>query len=196
MTDRMIIISGVLAYLMGSVTFGMIVPKLMGSDRDVREEGSGNVGATNVLRTMGLLQGALVLAGDLLKGVAAVALGSALAGPNGAAAAGACALLGHCYPVYYGFKGGKGAATGGGVVLALFPKSLLIMLPVFLVVILITRMVSLGSILGALTLILCVLLFQPPAVVAAVCLFAMTMVVVKHKDNIRRILNGTENKLW
>lgn len=192
----MIIISGVLAYLMGSVTFGMIVPKLMGSDRDVREEGSGNVGATNVLRTMGLLQGALVLAGDLLKGVAAVALGSALAGPNGAAAAGACALLGHCYPVYYGFKGGKGAATGGGVVLALFPKSLLIMLPVFLVVILITRMVSLGSILGALTLILCVLLFQPPAVVAAVCLFAMTMVVVKHKDNIRRILNGTENKLW
>jgi len=191
-----IVISCVLAYLIGSATFGMIVPRLMGSTRDVRKEGSGNVGATNVLRTQGKLQGALVLLGDLLKGVAAVLIGSGLAGTPGAAAAGVCVILGHCFPVYFGFKGGKGVATGGGMILALFPRAMFIMAPVFVAMILITRMVSVGSILGSLAVILCILLFRPPATVAAACVFAAVMVAWRHRDNIKRIFDGTENKLW
>jgi glycerol-3-phosphate acyltransferase PlsY len=174
----------------------MIVPRLMGSTRDVRKEGSGNVGATNVLRTQGKLQGALVLLGDLLKGVAAVLIGSGLAGTSGAAAAGVCVILGHCFPVYFGFKGGKGVATGGGMILALFPRAMFIMAPVFVAMILITRMVSVGSILGSLAVILCILLFRPPATVAAACVFAAVMVAWRHRDNIKRIFDGTENKLW
>ena len=189
-----IVISAMLAYLLGSVTFGMIVPRILGTSRDVRKEGSGNVGATNVLRTQGKLQGILVLIGDLLKGILAVEIGLGLAGLAGGAAAGACALLGHCYPLYFGFRGGKAVAVGGGVLLAVFPRSMLVLIPVFLLFILITRMVSMGSIMGALTLPLCIWLFRPAAPVAALCVFASVLVIVKHRDNIRRILAGTENK--
>ena len=191
-----VILSGAIAYLLGSVTFGMIIPKLMGSDKDIRKEGSGNVGATNVLRTQGKTQGILVLICDLMKGCAAAGIGLILAGPAGGGAAGVCAMLGHCYPLYFGFKGGKGVATGGGVVLVLFPKAMLILIPVFVIVILITRMVSAGSIAGATALAVCVWLFHQPWPVAGCCVFAAIMVVWKHNGNIRRILAGTENKLF
>ena len=191
-----VILSGIIAYLLGSVTFGMIVPRLMGSDKDVRDEGSGNVGATNVLRTQGKRQGVLVLIGDLLKGSAAAGLGLLLAGPAGGGAAGACALLGHCYPLYFGFKGGKGVATAAGAVIVLFPKSMLFLVPVFVVAILGVRMVSVGSLAGAVTLAICLWMYPQPLPVTLCCMFAAAMIVGKHRGNIKRILSGTESKLW
>ena len=191
-----LIFVGILAYLMGSVTFGMIVPRLMGTSSDVRKMGSGNVGATNVLRTQGKLQGGLVLAGDLLKGFLASMVGLWIAGFTGGCVAGVCAMLGHCFPLYYGFKGGKGVATAAGVVLALFAKSMLILLPVFILTILLSRMVSLGSLAGVTALLLCLLLFRPPAPMVFLSVFTAVMIVWKHKDNMKRILAGTENKIW
>ena len=192
----MIIISGVLAYLIGSVTFGMIVPRLMGTSKDVRKEGSGNVGATNVFRTQGKLQGLLVMLGDMLKGVVAALIGISLAGTAGGAVAGACVFLGHCFPLYFGFKGGKGVATGCGIVFVLFPKSMVVLLPIFVLLVLATRMVSVGSITGALALGVCLWLFRPPLPVAIVCALTAVTIIWKHNGNIKRILAGTENKLW
>ena len=190
-----LVLAGIVGYLLGSVTAGMIVPRFMGTSQDVRKEGSGNVGATNVLRTQGKLQGALVLVGDLLKGSLAALLGMMLAGYAGGAIAGGCALLGHCYPLYFGFQGGKGVATAAGIILALFPQALLFLIPAFVIAIAVTRMVSVGSIAAAVTLVVCILLFHPPAQVGWVCFFAAAMVTWKHEGNIKRILAGTENKL-
>jgi len=190
-----LVIAGLLGYLIGSVTFGVLIPKFMGSDGDIRNEGSGSVGATNVLRTRGKLQGGLVLAGDLAKGLAAVGAGYAIGGVQCAAIAGACAILGHCFPLYFGFKGGKAVATSAGAIFLLFPKAMLILIPVFVIAVAVSRIVSVGSLLAAVTLVLCVFLFYPPAPVTAFCLAAAALVIWKHKDNIRRILSGTENKL-
>ena len=191
-----IAVAGILAYLLGSVTFGMIVPRFMGTSADVRNEGSGNVGATNVLRTQGKLQGALVLAGDLLKGALAAWIGLRLAGVMGGGLAGVCAMAGHCFPVYYGFKGGKGVATGAGIVCVLLPEAMLILVPLFLLAVGLSKMVSLGSITGALALVLSLLVYRPPAPVVVFCAVAAILVLWKHNANIRRILAGTENKLY
>lgn len=190
-----LLIAGVFAYLLGSMSFGIIIPRLLGTSRDIRQEGSGNAGATNVLRTQGKLQGALVLLADLLKGVLAAAIGLSLAGVAGGGGAGIFAMLGHCFPVFFGFKGGKGVATGAGVVLVLLPKALLIMIAAFILAILITRMVSLGSIAGAVTLLVCMLFFQPPVPIILFGICAVALVLWKHESNIKRILAGTENKL-
>ena len=184
-----------MGYLIGSVTFGVLIPRFMGSTSDVRDEGSGGVGATNVLRTRGKLQGGLVLAGDLLKGIVAAGLGLFLGGPAAGAAAGACAILGHCFPLYFGFKGGKAVATTAGAIFVLFPMAMLVLIPVFVLTVAVCRIVSLGSMLGAASLVVCVLLFSPPPPVAAFCLAAAALVVWKHKDNIRRLVSGTENRL-
>jgi len=189
-----LIVPGIAGYLLGSVTLGMIVPRLMGTSKDVRKEGSGNVGATNVLRTQGKLQGGLVLLGDLLKGSIAAGIGLAFAGIAGGAAAGIGALIGHCYPLYFGFKGGRGVATGAGIVFVLFPKAVLLLLPVFVLTVLISRMVSLGSITAALALLICLLVFQPPIPVMIFTFIAVPLIVGKHHSNIKRILAGTENK--
>ena len=190
------LIAGIIAYLLGSVTFGMIVPKFMGTSADVRNEGSGNVGATNVLRTRGKLQGALVLVGDLLKGALAAWIGLSLAGPVGGGVAGLCAMAGHCFPLYYGFKGGKGVATGAGIVCVILPEAMLFLVPLFLVAVGLSRMVSLGSVAAALALILCLPVCRPPAPVVVFCAVAAALVIWKHRANIKRILAGTENKLW
>jgi glycerol-3-phosphate acyltransferase PlsY len=189
------IMAGLLAYLLGSMSFAIIIPRLWGTSRDIRREGSGNAGATNVLRTQGKLQGALVLLGDLLKGVLAVWLGLALAGDAGGGAAGGLVLLGHCFPLFFGFKGGKGVATAAGALLVLLPQALAVLLVVFLLTVALARMVSLGSLTGALTLPVCLWFFRPPGPVAFFGLFAAILVFWNHRDNIKRILAGTENKL-
>ncbi|MEL7624425.1 MAG: glycerol-3-phosphate 1-O-acyltransferase PlsY [Clostridiales bacterium] len=190
-----LLMAGIFAYLLGSMSFGIIIPRLLGTSRDIRQEGSGNAGATNVLRTQGKLQGALVLLTDLLKGALAAWIGLSLAGVAGGGVAGIFAMLGHCFPVFFGFKGGKGVATGAGVVLVLLPKALLIMIAAFILAILITRMVSLGSIAGAVTLLVCMLFFQPPVPIILFGVCAVALVLWKHESNIKRILAGTENKL-
>ncbi len=190
-----LIMAGIFAYLLGSMSFGIIIPRLLGTSQDIRKEGSGNAGATNVLRTQGKLQGGLVLLGDLLKGALAAGIGLGLAGVAGGGAAGIFAMLGHCFPVFFGFKGGKGVATGAGVVLILLPQALLVMVVAFVLTIVISRMVSLGSIMGAVTLLVCMAFIRPPlsTILFGVC--AVSLVIWKHQSNIKRILAGTENKL-
>ena len=190
-----LIIAGILAYLIGSVAFGIVLPKIMGRTRDVRDEWSGNVGATNVLRVHGKLLAVMVLIADMLKGVIAASIGLALGDTTGGAIAGICVMLGHCYPVFYRFKGGKAVATGAGIVLVLFWRAILIILPFYLIVAVISRMASLASVLSALSLVICAIAFHLQWQLAVYCVLAATLVIWKHKANIKRIIAGTENKI-
>ena len=180
----------VVAYLIGSVPFGLILTRLAGAG-DVRRIGSGNIGATNVLRTgrKGLALATLAL--DLLKGALPVWLAYRYLGPDMAVVVGLGAVLGHCFPVWLKFRGGKGVATAAGVVVALTPPVAAIAIGVFLLVLLATRYVSLASMLGALA-------AAPGAyllgnVQAAELYLALALlIVVKHAGNIRRLLQGSE----
>ena len=137
------------AYLLGSLNFGVIISRLRYGD-DIRRHGSGNAGATNALRTYGKLAAVLVLAGDFLKGTFAVLLGSMIAGQLlGGWVASLLVILGHMFPAFFGFRGGKGVATAAGAILLLNPYSLAGLLAVFVVVTAATRYVSLASVLAA-----------------------------------------------
>ena len=168
-----LVLSILLGYLIGSVSFGIIVTKLV-KGVDIRQYGSGNTGVTNVLRIVGKGPAALVLAGDVLKGVSSVYIGLHL-GDNSliyAIAAGLAVIAGHTYPLYYGFKGGKGAATGFGVILALIPDVTLIAVTIFACTILLTRYVSLGSILGSASVPVSAILLDKPLPILVFCFAA------------------------
>jgi len=183
------------AYLLGAVPTGLVVARLMGGI-DPRGAGSGNIGATNVGRTLGRKAGAATLLGDAFKGFIPTAWAyGALSSPWAVAAVGLAAFLGHLYPVYLGFRGGKGVATGLGVFLAVAPGALLWAVAVFAVVVWKGRMVSLGSMAaaGALPL-LCAFLQQPLAIVA-LALAVAVLTIYKHRGNIEKILSGTENRV-
>jgi acyl phosphate:glycerol-3-phosphate acyltransferase len=187
------------AYLIGSISFAVVASRLLGLP-DPRTYGSGNPGATNVLRS-GKKSAALVtLIGDAAKGAAAVALVRWLGPPwsmGEAAVAGAAfaAFAGHLYPVYFGFKGGKGAATAFGIVLALSPWLALAACVVFLAVVLTTRYVSLASILGAsAAAALAPVLFGAGWIMAAVIGMA-ALIVWRHRANLRRLLTGEESRI-
>jgi glycerol-3-phosphate acyltransferase PlsY len=188
-----IFISVIASYLVGSIPFGFLLAKTKGID--IRQHGSGNIGATNVWRTIGPGYGLLALILDALKGVVGVALGN-LAGVGGAELlTGIAALVGHAFPVFLGFKGGKIIATGLGVMIALAPPVALIAVVIFGVVVLTSRYVSLGSILAAISVPMLLALFQYNNLYllfgVVVCLFA----VIKHIPNIKRLLAGTESKI-
>ena len=183
-----------LSYLLGSVPTGYILGWLSGID--VRTLGSGNVGATNVARVVGRGQGLLTLTADAAKGwlpiFAAQQLGVSL--PM-TLLAGAAAFLGHLYPVFLGFKGGKGVATAFGVFLALAPLATLCMIGVFAVSILACRIVSLSSLAAAVSAppILWLLGFSPMVIVLGVGI--AVMIILRHRGNIGRVLAGTEPRL-
>jgi glycerol-3-phosphate acyltransferase PlsY len=182
-----------LGYGLGSVPFGLILTRFAGAG-DIRRIGSGNIGATNVLRTgrKGLALATLLL--DIAKGGLPVALVHGWLGPEAASFAGAGAILGHCFPVWLGFKGGKGVATAAGVVLGLTPLVCLLILMAFVLVVWATRWVSLGSITAAvLAPVAAWLLGDMPA--AGLYLLIAAVVVLKHRDNIGRLLRGQENRL-
>jgi len=191
-----LLITGVLSYLLGSVSFGIIIPRLMGKTRDVRNEWSGNVGATNVMRVHGLSLGIAVMAADILKGIISAGIGLWLGGIPLGAFGGACVMLGHCYSVFFRFKGGRAVATAAGALLMLFPKAILLILPIFLIIIAISHMVSLASVLSAVTLVVCAFVYGAGWQLAAFCVFASALVIYKHKPNIERIIAGTENKVF
>jgi glycerol-3-phosphate acyltransferase PlsY len=181
-----------LAYLVGSIPFGLIVTRLGGAG-DVRAIGSGNIGATNVLRTgrKGLAVATLLL--DVLKGALPVWL-TGRYGSEMAVVAGLGAVLGHCFPVWLKFQGGKGVATALGAMAVLTPLVALLAVLLFVVVTALSRYVSLGSILGAVA--ACALAFYLGHVQAAALYLALTgLIVGKHAGNIRRLLAGTESKL-
>lgn len=190
-------------YLLGAIPSGVIVGRLRGVDP--RRGGSGRTGATNALRTLGPAGAAAVLALDVAKGVAAVLLGgwiaSIVAGSSGVegAWAGVGAVAGHVRSIFIGFSGGRGVATGAGVMLSLAPLAVVLAVPVLVVAIWRTRYVSLGSVLAAITValvtsVLGVLGMVGGAVVLAASLICL-IVVVAHADNIERLRKGTERRL-
>ncbi|MFO8079307.1 MAG: glycerol-3-phosphate 1-O-acyltransferase PlsY [Armatimonadota bacterium] len=183
-----------LAYLIGAVPVGLTVGLLLGTDP--RKVGSGNIGATNVLRALGPGIGLSVFIADVLKGVGAVALCAAFGLEGWLLSMGALfAVLGHCFSVFIGFKGGKGVATSLGGVIMLSPLAAAIAFAVWLVTVLPTRIVSLASLLGALTLPIAFYALHTANPDSVVPLAAMAVVVIgRHHENIERILRGEESR--
>jgi glycerol-3-phosphate acyltransferase PlsY len=186
-----------LAYLLGSIPFGYILVKLF-LHQDIRATGSGNIGATNVARSGAKGLGVATLLLDCAKAFVAVKIAQHLAPGDYdlAFVAAVAAILGHCFPVWLGFRGGKGVASALGVFLALTPISAACTLAVFLVIVLITRYVSLASIVGSATFPLFGLYFVPyrtPIVIAGF-VFIPLLIILKHQQNIRRLLAGTESR--
>jgi glycerol-3-phosphate acyltransferase PlsY len=185
----------VIAYLIGGIPFGLLLVRLM-TGADVRASGSGNIGATNVLRTTGRLAGVLTLLLDLGKGFLCVWLASALTGGSDlwTAAAGLAVMLGHVFPVWLQFKGGKAVATAAGVFLWLAPVPLLAVVILFVLLVWSTRYLSLGSIVAVgLLPVACLLILHPEWPLLAASLGTAVLVIWRHKDNLARIRGGTEN---
>ena len=187
------------AYLLGNISTSYIVAKRL-AGVDIRTQGSGNAGSTNVLRILGKKAGALTFIGDVLKGLIAVliarfiAYGVNLDNTTCAYIAVVAVVLGHNYPVFLGFKGGKGVATSLGSMLGMNPLVALLCLGFFIIIVAITKYVSLGSILGiGLSPIIMMINHNNKGVL--VTLFLTISVVITHKENIKRLLNGTERKL-
>ena len=188
------------AYLLGSIPFGLLLGKLFGA-ADVRKAGSGNIGATNVARVAGPVAGILTLLLDAAKGALAVYLAARLSEQSSTwmMIAGLCALLGHCFPVWLGFRGGKGVATAAGVFLVLSPLSFLGAALLFFLVVLYWRFVALGSISAAAAMPLLIYFFwaphhAPPYAVTFGSLAAALLIVYKHDANIQRMVQGDEPK--
>lgn len=182
------------AYLVGSVPTGLLLARTLGGV-DIRTTGSGNIGATNVYRTLGKKVGIMTLVGDCLKGIIPVVIAKQMGLPvEWVAAVGAAAFLGHVYTIFLGFKGGKGVATALGVFLAMAPLAVLCALAVFIVVILTWRYVSLASISAAAAMPIFILLLGNPPPIVAMTLLIATLVIYKHRENIDRLRNGTESK--
>jgi glycerol-3-phosphate acyltransferase PlsY len=193
----------IVAYLLGSIPFGLILVRIF-RKQDIRQQGSGNIGATNVIRSGGKGLGAATFLLDAGKGFVAVLLAWQVAlhtnqsqaqAQNLAATAAVCAMLGHIYTVWLRFKGGKGVATGLGVFLGIAPLSALVALVAFIIIFALSRYVSLASILAAVVFPLAALLrhHEPltPLMIAVVILLPL-IVIAKHHANIRRLLAGTE----
>lgn len=183
------------SYFIGAIPTGVILAKAF-AGRDIRQEGSGNIGATNVTRVLGKKVGALTLVGDLLKGFIPVWAGYHLMSSlEVVCLMGLAAFLGHLFPIYLGFKGGKGVATALGVFLYLSPIVILIEVIIFAFVVGIWKYVSLGSIIAAaaMPLLLLMIAFPKPVVLLSI-LFAI-LIIIKHSSNIQRLLNGTESKV-
>ena len=192
------------AYLLGSIPFGLILVRVARGE-DVRLTGSGNIGATNVARAGGARLGIVTLILDALKGYVAVALAIAASHRYNsldlglaAALAALFAILGHVFPIWLRFRGGKGVATGVGAFVGLAPRAVLVVLAIFVVIVLISRYVSLGSMVASAVFpVLAYFLYRETSSVTdlAVMLAASWLIILKHKANIKRLLNGTENRL-
>jgi len=183
----------VLGYLLGSIPFGLILTRLAGGG-DIRAIGSGNIGATNVLRTGRKGLAAATLIGDMLKGTAAVIIAGLAAGAEAAMLAGLAAFLGHLFPVWLKFKGGKGVATYIGVLLGLFWPAALIFCAIWLVVAALFRYSSLSALAAsALTPLTLYLFGHEP--LALLFLLLTVLLWIKHRQNIQRLTSGTEGKI-
>ncbi len=190
------ILIAIISYLLGNLSFAFILGKII-MKKDVREYGSGNSGATNAIRAFGAKVGVMAFAGDVLKGVAAVLIGKLLSGEMGGYLAGAFVIIGHNWPVFLNFKGGKGVAATIGVMFMISPFVSLVCFIIGLSIAFFTRMVSLGSIIGMALAPLVVLIFVRPFNISLFifCLFLSSMSIYRHKENIKRLLKGKENKL-
>ena len=207
-----LVLIGIIGYLWGSIPAGYWMGKLIrGKDFDIRDYGSHKIGATNVLRTLGRVPALIVLIFDLLKGIGPTLIATLVPVFYGAGwgptVAGLAALIGHIYPIFIGFKGGRGVLTGAGALLVISPLTFLIDFVTMITTILTSRYVSLGSIVGSLTTIICGIVFYfigslNPQFFGKVSLAQLVfmvigpaLVIIVHYDNIGRLLSGTERKL-
>jgi len=183
------------AYLLGSVPMGVLVSKAFGGV-DPRSSGSGNIGATNVGRTSGKAAGVLTLIGDLLKGAVPVFAAFALyPEPRFVAAVGLGAFMGHLWPVFLGFRGGKGVATALGVMIVIAPASTLLSALVFIAAAFVKRYVSLASMLSAAMLPVFLSFFPASKPYMPMGVIIAVLIIIRHKDNIKRLVEGKENKI-
>jgi acyl phosphate:glycerol-3-phosphate acyltransferase len=183
----------VVAYLLGSIPFALLAGKVHGVD--LRTEGSGNLGATNVFRTLGRTAGITVMVLDIAKGAAAVLIAEALTNNPWPLAAAALAILGHVFPVWTRFAGGKGVAVGAGALIGLVPLASAALIVLWVLLVLLTRYVSVASIVCALAAAPLAWLFGAPWSYVAFIALAGLFVIVKHAGNIKRLLAGTENRI-
>lgn len=199
MPDELLIATALVgAYVVGSIDFAVIVARMHGID--IHQAGSGNPGTSNVLRTLGRLPAAMVFVGDTLKGTVAAAMGMVASGVpdpkvHWAFAAGLAAVVGHCWPVFHRFKGGKGVATAGGVLLFTVPLVALIGAVVWAVIVKLTRTASIGS-LALVVLAYPLLIWQGVDGLSLLWVGAIIAVIVwRHRGNIKRMMSGKEEKV-
>ena len=187
------ILCAVIGYLLGSVSTGVLYSRSLG--RDVRTAGSKSSGATNMTRVHGTVPGVITFAGDCLKGVLAALIGKWMGGQTGAIVAGTCAVIGHNWPIYFGFRGGKGVATCIGIGLVTYPLFGLLGVLVGTPVMLISKYVSLGSLtgIGAFAVGMTIRYGFWPLGLWAIALFLLAF--WRHRGNVQRLLNGTERKM-
>lgn len=183
----------ILSYFMGAIPFAYLAGQLKGID--VRRHGSGNIGTTNAFRLLGAKLGVSVLLGDACKGALAAYLGFSFFGAWGGIIGGLLAMAGHNWNPFFGFRpSGKGVAAGFGIITVLMPKVMVLAIALFLLVVWTTRYVSMGSVVGALTVAITVFVFPEPLAYRFFGLFGAFIVLVLHRANFKRVLQGTEHK--
>jgi glycerol-3-phosphate acyltransferase PlsY len=185
----------VIGYLLGSIPFALLLARRWGAE-DLRQAGSGNVGAANVLRTSGVTPGLLVALLDMLKGAVSVVVATRLSGDAVApAAAGLAAILGHIYPVWLRFRGGKGVATACGVFSVLAPIAVPPVLAIFIAVVWLTKYISLGSVVASIALPPLAYAAGAASTTIAAAVAAAAIIMFRHRSNVRRLLAGTERRI-
>ncbi len=183
----------IIAFILGSIPFGIIIAKAKGVD--LKKVGSGNIGATNVLRSLGKGPAALTLLGDILKGTVVVALGKYIGvGLIYEGLIGVFAILGHNFSLFLGFKGGKGVATSLGVLVIYTPQAAFITLIIWLMVVILTKYSSLGALVSFGLLPLNIFLFDDKQKVF-ISMIITAIIFIRHSDNIKRLINGTERRI-
>ena len=200
MTWLKFVLTGVVGYLLGSISFSIWLSRLLG--RDIRKSGSGNAGATNMARTFGWGPGVLTLAGDMIKAALAMLVGYFMLGGGrsdpgalgdwGLMTGGIAVLLGHCFPFMHDFHGGKGVAVGGIISLMIDWRVGCAVFGAFILFALLSRKVSLGSVCGALAVTVAALLVHVSTPRLLLAIFAMCLVIYQHRENIKRLIAGTE----
>ncbi len=199
----------ILSYLLGSLNFGVILSKYLKKE-DVRESGSGNAGSTNMLRSYGKTMGILTILGDMLKVMVAIMIAKMIISPAEIAGfidingneniliksfAGFFSVLGHIFPCFFKFKGGKGVATSGGMVFMIDWRIALILLAVFILTVLLTKYVSLGSILMAVFYPVLIGIFYKNIVLIVIAVLFTVVVITAHRSNVKKLMSGTEAKI-
>lgn len=177
-------------YLLGSVSISIILSRMLGTD--VRKKGSGNAGATNMARTFGLIAGFATLAGDFLKAVIVMFVGYRLCGDWGLMAGGIACTTGHCFPLFYDFRGGKGISVGAAIGLAIDWRVFVGIVVVFLIAAFLSKKVSLGSVCAAVAVVVLAVVFAAPLPRLILAIYAAVLAIFQHRSNLRRLSEGTE----
>jgi glycerol-3-phosphate acyltransferase PlsY len=192
--DMKLLLLILLAFVIGSIPFGAIIGKMKGVA--LRQAGSGNIGATNVLRTVGVWPALLTLLGDIAKGMAAVAIGKYFSGDTQMVGViGFAAILGHTHSIFLGFRGGKGVATSIGVLLLYVPKAAIVTISIWLIVAVLTRYSSLGALVALGLLPISIVLFDFRTEKLIFSIMVAILILLKHSSNIKRLIKGEETRI-